>query len=183
MYFNQRKWAAHASCALSDFHTSCGTEKNFLCPGAGFQGGSLGKWLYFYKVLFKNKNSSSETQLLALATLLHYPHLRSKLGWFLFFTKFTFPFWCCFCWKLALRPYICWALVENPYGCYLPSGCLSCRSHRSGLVGCLVPGAREQKELSCLPTRGRQEYFVQPLQPRVGPKISSWPTASKIGAP
>lgn len=38
-------------------------------------------------------------------------------------------------------------------------------------VGHLVPGAREQRELSCLPTRERQEHFVQPLQPGMGPKI------------
>lgn len=39
-------------------------------------------------------------------------------------------------------------------------------------VGRLVPGGRERRELSCLPTRDREEYFVQPLQPCVGPKIS-----------
>lgn len=55
VYFSQRKWAAHASYSLSAFHSSCGM-KNLSVPRHRISGWFLGKWLYFYKVLFSNKN-------------------------------------------------------------------------------------------------------------------------------
>lgn len=104
----------------------------------GFQGGSLEKWLYFfffYRVLFKNKNSSSEPYFLTCATLLQYPHFGSMLSWSLFFTKLTFPFLCCLCGKLALRPYVNWTLVDYPLSCCLLSSSITCRNDRSGQAG------------------------------------------------
>lgn len=85
-----------------------------------------------------------------------------------------------------LRPYINWAPLENPCSCYLLSSSAPLAveiTAQARQVDHLAPRVREQRELSCLPARERQEYFVQPLQPCMGPKISSWPTVAEVGAP
>lgn len=107
-----------------------------FCAQHGISGWFLGEMVVlFYKVLFKNKNSSSEVCFLTFATLLQYPHFGSMFSWSLFFTKLTFPFLGCLCWKLALRPYINRILVDYPLSCCLFSSSITCRNDRSGQTG------------------------------------------------
>lgn len=124
-------------------------QKHFLCPAWDFRvvpwrNGCI--FFFFYRVLFKNKNSSSEPYFLTFATLLQYPHFGSVFSWSWFFTKLTFPFLCCLCWKLALRPYVNWTLVDYPLSCCVLSSSITCRNDRSGQAGWSSgPGGRRAK--------------------------------------
>lgn len=134
MYFNQRKWAAHASYSFSVFHTSCGTKNHFCAQAQDFRVVPWENNCIFIRSCLKTKTTLVKVNswLLQLCITLTSDQYSVDLC---LFTEFTFPFRCCLCWKLALRPYIHWALVKNPCSCHLLSSSISCRSDGSGQVG------------------------------------------------